>query len=60
MSGDHADKTKRKIEHDFAAASIAVVEPEWLLEEEAAVSRKFDSTITPLVTVMYMLCAIDR
>lgn len=33
---------------------------EWTAEEEAAVRRKFDFSIVPLVTVLYMLCAIDR
>lgn len=33
---------------------------DWLPEEETAIRRKFDFTITPLVTGLYMLCAIDR
>ncbi|RFU80099.1 major facilitator superfamily [Trichoderma arundinaceum] len=32
---------------------------DWSPEEEIAIRRKFDFTITPLVTVLYMLCAID-
>lgn len=44
---------------DFARGSI-VADPDWTLEEEAAIRRKFDFTITPLVTLLYMLCAIDR
>ena len=44
---------------DFAGGSIAP-DPDWSPEEEAAIRRKFDFTITPLVTLLYMLCAIDR
>lgn len=45
---------------DFARGSIAV-DQDWTPEEEAAIRRKFDFTITPLVTtLLYMLCAIDR
>lgn len=40
--------------------SILVGDMGWEPKEEVAVRRKFDFTITPLVTVMYMLCAIDR
>ncbi|KAJ5602594.1 major facilitator superfamily domain-containing protein [Penicillium hordei] len=45
---------------DVAAGSMIVENLDWAPEEEAAVRRKFDFTITPLVTVLYMLCAIDR
>ncbi|EXJ77314.1 hypothetical protein A1O3_09540 [Capronia epimyces CBS 606.96] len=33
---------------------------DWTPEEEAAVRRKFDFTITPLITLLYLCCAIDR
>lgn len=42
---------------DVASGSI---NDDWTVEEETAIRRKFDLTITPLVTLMYMLCAIDR
>ncbi|PNP56877.1 hypothetical protein FNYG_15311 [Fusarium nygamai] len=45
---------------DYAQGSIVNEEIDWDPQEEAALRRKFDLTITPLVTVMYMLCAIDR
>jgi hypothetical protein len=42
---------------DVASGSM---NEDWSPEEETAIRRKFDLTITPLVTLMYMLCAIDR
>jgi hypothetical protein len=45
---------------DVADGSLASFESDWTVEEETAVRRKFDLTITPLVTLLYMLCAIDR
>lgn len=42
---------------DVASGSM---NEDWTIEEETAIRRKFDLTITPLVTLMYMLCAIDR
>lgn len=45
---------------DVAAGSLTASEPDWTVEEETAIRRKFDFTITPLVTLLYMLCAIDR
>ncbi|KAM0248512.1 hypothetical protein ACHAQJ_009449 [Trichoderma viride] len=42
---------------EFATGSMREVD--WAPEEETAIRRKFDFTITPLVTVLYMLCAID-
>ena len=42
---------------DFAVGSV---DAEWTPEEEKAIRWKFDWTITPLVTLLYMLCAIDR
>lgn len=55
-------QTKLKIENptDVAAGSIIAENLDWEPEEEAAVRRKFDFAVTPLVTLMYMLCAIDR
>ncbi|RSL68780.1 hypothetical protein CEP53_002489 [Fusarium sp. AF-6] len=45
---------------DIANGSIIGRDVDWTPEEEAAIRRKFDFTITPLVTLLYMLCAIDR
>lgn len=45
---------------DYSNGSIVGADADWTPEEEAAIRRKFDFTITPLVTLMYMLCAIDR
>lgn len=45
---------------DYEAGSVTAGDIDWTVEEEAAIRRKFDLTITPLVTLMYMLCAIDR
>lgn len=61
-----ADKMESKENHqsspaDYENGSIEVIgDTEWTTEEETAVRRKFDLTITPLVTLLYMLCAIDR
>jgi hypothetical protein len=45
---------------DIAVGSMNSMDSDWTPEEETAVRRKFDFTITPLVTLLYMLCAIDR
>lgn len=46
---------------DYGNGTVeSIGEVEWTAEEEASVRRKFDFTIVPLVTVLYMLCAIDR
>jgi hypothetical protein len=46
---------------DYSSGSVeAIGESDWTAEEETAIRRRFDFTITPLVTVLYMLCAIDR
>lgn len=41
------------------ADSISDTE-EWTAEEEKAVVRKLDWRVVPLVTVLYLLCFIDR
>lgn len=46
--------------NDVGDGSVLDHESDWTPEEEAAIRRKFDLTITPLVTLLYMLCAIDR
>lgn len=33
---------------------------EWTVEEETAIRRKFDYVVTPLCTVLYLCCAVDR
>lgn len=40
--------------------SYAEPEPEWTPEEEKAVRRKLDYRIVPVVTLLYLLCFIDR
>jgi hypothetical protein len=49
LAGDSSDRSLE-----------AVGETDWTPEEETALRRKFDLTIVPLVTLLYMLCAIDR
>lgn len=62
----HTSDTKSdtlKSAPDVATGSnetVDVGEGNWTEEEETAIRRKFDLTITPLVTLLYMLCAIDR
>ncbi|KAK1765296.1 major facilitator superfamily domain-containing protein [Phialemonium atrogriseum] len=36
------------------------IDAEWTTAEETAIRRKFDLTIVPMVTILYMCCAIDR
>lgn len=45
---------------EHASVSIDARNVDWSSGDEAAIRRKFDFTILPLVTVLYMLCAIDR
>lgn len=57
------DMEKKETGPDPGSSSSVVLEmgdSEWTPEEEAAIRRKFDLTIVPLVTFLYMLCAIDR
>lgn len=56
----HTEVGSQEATSEALAGSIIAPELDWEPEEEAAVRRKFDFTITPLVTIMYMLCAIDR
>ena len=61
MSSQNVSKHElRDSAADIGVGSMSSMEPEWTPEEETAIRRKFDFTITPLVTVLYMLCAIDR
>lgn len=43
-----------------ADQSISNGEMDWTVAEETAVRRKFDMVVTPLCTVLYLCCAIDR
>lgn len=36
------------------------LEHTWTVEEETAIRRKLDWHIVPLVTLLYLLCFIDR
>jgi hypothetical protein len=40
--------------------TVLVGDIHWTIEEETAVRRKFDFTIVPVVTYLYLLCFIDR
>ena len=39
---------------------ITLDEQDWTAEEETIVRRKFDWSITPTATLLYLCCAIDR
>lgn len=52
--------TKNELQEPSGDFAVGSVDADWTLEEEKAIRRKFDVTITPLVTLLYMLCAIDR
>ncbi|KAL2185686.1 MFS general substrate transporter [Thermothelomyces heterothallicus CBS 203.75] len=51
------DSTK---EAEYSDASVPDSELEWTEEEERAIRRKIDRHTVPLVTVLYMLCFLDR
>ena len=40
--------------------SSDVAQGEWTPEEEKAITRKIDLHLVPLVTLLYLLCFIDR
>ncbi|OAQ66101.2 major facilitator superfamily protein [Pochonia chlamydosporia 170] len=61
MNGEIQSKDDHCVDSsELASGSIDARTTEWSSAEEAAIRRKFDLTITPLVTLLYMLCAIDR
>ena len=41
-------------------ASGDALEPTWTEQEERAVRRKMDWHLVPLVTLLYLLCFLDR
>ncbi|KAI0166961.1 MFS general substrate transporter [Hypoxylon sp. FL1284] len=45
------------LEHKSEQSSVA---PSWTVEEETAVRRKLDWQLVPTVTVLYLLCFLDR
>ncbi|KAK4245083.1 major facilitator superfamily domain-containing protein [Corynascus novoguineensis] len=47
-------------EGEYSDASLPDSELEWSEEEERAIRRKIDWHTVPLVTVLYMLCFLDR
>jgi hypothetical protein len=40
--------------------SESVDSPSWTVEEETAVRRKLDWQLVPMVTILYLLCFLDR
>lgn len=45
---------------DSDRTSGDAIEAEWTVEEETAVRRKIDWNLVPLMTVLYLLCFLDR
>ena len=39
---------------------LRIEEPDWTKEEETAVRWKLDLRIVPIVSVLYLLCFLDR
>lgn len=35
-------------------------EPGWTVEEETIVRRKLDRQLVPMITILYLLCFLDR
>ncbi|EXJ82166.1 hypothetical protein A1O1_08235 [Capronia coronata CBS 617.96] len=66
MADNFNDEAKGVLKDDMKAlsvpnsVSIHDSEGDWTVAEEAAVRRKFDLVVTPLCTLLYLCCAIDR
>lgn len=41
-------------------SSGSVEAPNWTTEEETIVRRKLDRQLVPMVTILYLLCFLDR
>ncbi|KAH6622546.1 major facilitator superfamily domain-containing protein [Chaetomium tenue] len=53
-------RVKSSKDGDLSDASVPDSELEWTEEEERALRRRIDWHTVPLVTVLYMLCFLDR
>lgn len=52
---------KSKVEQQQEDVSEgSLVAPQWTKEEEDAVRKKLDWQVVPTVTVLYLLCFLDR
>ncbi|KAI1337482.1 MFS general substrate transporter [Xylariaceae sp. FL0016] len=64
MADIHAVDEKARIEHQDAVVESrsegSLDVPNWTAEEEIAVRRKLDLQLVPAVTVLYLLCFLDR
>ncbi|TGZ83492.1 MFS general substrate transporter [Ascodesmis nigricans] len=58
--GNEKIETDLKATEEASAASSDIANGEWTEEEEKRVTRKIDLHLVPLVTVLYLLCFIDR
>lgn len=56
------EKTQFEEAENFASdrSSGDALEPAWTEAEERAVRRKLDWHLVPLVTILYLLCFLDR
>jgi len=54
--------TKEGLQASTVPADVSVHhgDVDWTVAEETAVRRKFDMVVTPLCTVLYLCCAVDR
>jgi hypothetical protein len=41
-------------------SSESIDSPGWTVEEETTVRRKLDRQLVPMVTILYLLCFLDR
>lgn len=61
VSADSKESIKAdKSSTEPADLSVYHGDQDWTDAEEAAVRRKFDLVVTPVCTILYLCCAIDR
>jgi len=61
MSNDDLGYTDEKAAGVKATEDIhAAIEPSWTVAEEKAVRWKLDLALVPMVTLLYLLCFLDR
>lgn len=41
-------------------SSVSADSPNWTVEEETVVRRKLDRQLVPMLTILYLLCFLDR
>jgi hypothetical protein len=59
---DSKESTKEGLQASTVPADVSVHhgDMDWTIAEETVVRRKFDMVVTPICTVLYLCCAVDR